>query len=150
MKQEINKELSHYIEKKIFPMYAVGTEEHNLMHVYQLINHSLSIAREKRANLNMIFLLASYIDIEPLLKTRISIKNDMALKQWFTEEEIDVMETILNTDVNQEEIEILNTKYDRNQIEPMVKVYQNILNLANNMIQSQKTLELSNGYNKIS
>ena len=149
MKQEINKELKHYIEKKVFPMYAMGTEEHNLMHIYQLINNSLKIARERRANLNMIFLLAAYNDIAPLLGTKISIKYDMALKQWFTEEEIQVMEEILNQK-EVEEIEILEDSYDKHKIAPMIKVYKSILQLADKNIQSEKTLGLSNNHNRVS
>lgn len=90
--------LSHYIETEIIPRYNHFDKAHNLLHVRTVIDESLLLASQHNANKNMVFTIAAYHDTglcedratHHIVSGRI-LQQDEALKQWFTDEEIEIM-----------------------------------------------------------
>ena len=94
----MNLELKQYIEREIIPRYDRFDQAHQRDHVMMVIQQSLDIASRLDVDKDMVYTIAAYHDTG-LCKGRehhheVSaqiIKADKALKQWFTEEQIQVM-----------------------------------------------------------
>lgn len=90
--------LIHYIETEIIPRYELFDKAHNLSHVRTVIEESLSLATKYNVNESMAYTIAAYHDTG-LCRDRAThhlisgtiLKQDEALRQWFSEEEIDTM-----------------------------------------------------------
>jgi len=90
--------LTHYIETEIIPRYEAFDKAHNLSHVQTVIEESLSLARLYNVDESMAYTIAAYHDTG-LCRDRAThhlvsgeiIRHDQALRQWFSEEEIEIM-----------------------------------------------------------
>ena len=90
--------LTHYIETEIIPRYEHFDKAHNLSHVQTVIEESLSLAAKYDVNESMAYTIAAYHDTglcrdratHHLLSGEI-LKQDETLRQWFSEEEIEIM-----------------------------------------------------------
>lgn len=90
--------LTHYIETEIIPRYEAFDKAHNLSHVQTVIEESLSLAQQHNVNESMAYTIAAYHDTG-LCRDRAThhlisgeiLKQDTALRQWFSEEEIETM-----------------------------------------------------------
>ena len=98
MAKVINQALQQYIEENILPLYDNFDEAHKQHHVNMVIHQSLELAEHLDVNINMVYAIAAYHDTglcegrehhhEVSAKM---IREDANLRQWFTEEQIDVM-----------------------------------------------------------
>lgn len=95
----INEELEKYIKKKIFPMYLNNDGGHDINHIKYVINRSLKFASMiEGINLDMVYVVAAYHDVgegidrenHEKVSSKI-LRNDLELRKYFTEEEIDIM-----------------------------------------------------------
>lgn len=95
----INNELRKYIEESIFPRYVENDKGHGLEHINYVIRRSIKFARTVNdININMVYTIAAYHDIghsidaknHEIVSAQILL-NDENLKQFFTNEDIDVM-----------------------------------------------------------
>lgn len=96
---KINLKLKKYIENNVFPEYKKNDLGHNIDHIIYVIERSLKFAQQvKDINYDMVYTIAAYHDIGH----HIDAKNheqvsanillaDENLKQFFTEEEINIM-----------------------------------------------------------
>ena len=90
--------LTHYIETEIIPRYEKFDKAHNLSHVQAVIEESLSLAKQYDVNESMAYTIAAYHDTglchdratHHLISGEI-LKQDVALRQWFNEIEIETM-----------------------------------------------------------
>ncbi|CDD92718.1 hD domain protein [Bacteroides intestinalis CAG:315] len=90
--------LTHYIETEIIPRYEHFDKAHNLSHVHTVIEESLALAKEYNVNESMAYTIAAYHDTG-LCRDRAThhlisgeiLKQDITLRQWFNEEEIETM-----------------------------------------------------------
>lgn len=90
--------LTHYIETEIIPRYEHFDKAHNLSHVQTVIEESLSLAAKYDVNESMAYTIAAYHDTglcrdratHHLLSGEI-LEQDETLRQWFSEEEIEIM-----------------------------------------------------------
>ncbi|MCE2616680.1 MAG: HD domain-containing protein [Phocaeicola sp.] len=95
---DIDSSLKNYIKKEIIPLYDQFDKAHQRSHVTDVINESLKIASYYQVDINMVYTIAAYHDIG-LCKGRdlhhlVSgelIRKDRKLRQWFSEEEIEIM-----------------------------------------------------------
>ena len=95
---EMNTELQQYIEREIIPRYDHFDQAHQHDHVMMVIQQSLDIASKLDVNMDMVYTIAAYHDtglcegreLHHEVSARI-IKADQHLRQWFTEEQIQVM-----------------------------------------------------------
>ena len=94
----MNAELQQYIEREIIPRYDHFDQAHQRDHVMMVIQQSLDIASKLDVDIDMVYTIAAYHDTglcegrehHHEVSTRI-IKADKALRQWFTEEQIQTM-----------------------------------------------------------
>ena len=90
--------LTHYIETEIIPRYEKLDKAHNLSHVQAVIKESLSLAKQYDVNESMAYTIAAYHDTglchdratHHLISGEI-LKQDVTLRQWFNEIEIETM-----------------------------------------------------------
>ena len=90
--------LTHYIETEIIPRYEKFDKAHNLSHVQAVIEESLSLAKQYDVNESMAYTIAAYHDTglchdratHHLISGEI-LKQDVTLRQWFNEIEIETM-----------------------------------------------------------
>ena len=90
--------LTHYIETEIIPRYEKFDKAHNLSHVQAVIKESLSLAKQYDVNESMAYTIAAYHDTglchdratHHLISGEI-LKQDVTLRQWFNEIEIETM-----------------------------------------------------------
>lgn len=93
-----DKELATYIEEEIIPRYARFDMAHREDHARMVIEQSLEIGAHYDVNINMVYTIAAMHDLglaagretHHLESGRI-IREDMMLRRWFTEEEIETM-----------------------------------------------------------
>lgn len=91
--------LIHYIEETVFPSYQNNEEGHNLEHIKYVIDRSLRFASTiPNINLDMVFVIAAYHDIGHYIDAKnhekVSadmLKADRQLREFFTEEQIQIM-----------------------------------------------------------
>lgn len=94
----INKELQEYVEQYIIPRYDGFDKAHQRDHVQMVIHQSLELAEKLGADADMAYAIAAYHDTglcegrehHHEVSARI-IRADQALRQWFTEEQINIM-----------------------------------------------------------
>lgn len=91
--------LVHYIETEIIPRYQDFDKAHNLLHVQTVISESLALARQHpKVDERLVYTIAAYHDTG-LCRDRAThhlvsgeiLMADTALRQWFSEEEIQTM-----------------------------------------------------------
>lgn len=90
--------LTHYIETEIIPRYEKFDKAHNLSHVQAVIKESLSLAKQYDVNESIAYTIAAYHDTglchdratHHLISGEI-LKQDVTLRQWFNEIEIETM-----------------------------------------------------------
>ena len=90
--------LRGYIEENIIPRYDGFDKAHQRDHVMMVIGQSMEIAEKLDVNADMVYAVAAYHDTglckgrehHHEVSARI-IREDRNLRQWFTEEQIDIM-----------------------------------------------------------
>lgn len=90
--------MKHYIETEIIPRYETFDKAHRTDHVRQVIAESLQLASYYEVDERMVYTIAAYHDIglcegreyHHLVSGRL-MRADERLREWFTEEEIEVM-----------------------------------------------------------
>ena len=94
----INPELQAYVEAEILPRYDAFDKAHQRGHAEMVISQSLQLAERLGVDVNMAYAIAAYHDTGLTegreLHHKVSaqiIRNDKRLRQWFTEEQIEVM-----------------------------------------------------------
>lgn len=96
---KLNTELLKYIETNIFPEYEKNDLGHNIEHINYVIEKSLKHAKSLTdLNINMVYTIAAYHDIGHHIDAKnhekVSaqiLKKDSSLKEYFNEEEINIM-----------------------------------------------------------
>ena len=103
----MNQQLVEYIESEIIPRYAGFDEAHRVDHARTVIEESLKLAKiagqagndkGEAINIDMVYAIAAYHDTglcegrenHHLVSGRI-IREDGALRRWFTEDQIETM-----------------------------------------------------------
>ena len=94
----VNSELQAYVEAEILPRYDAFDKAHQRGHAEMVIRQSLQLAEQLGVDENMAYAIAAYHDTGLTegreLHHKVSaqiIRNDKRLRQWFTEEQIEVM-----------------------------------------------------------
>ncbi len=95
----IREELKNYIEKIIFKEYEKNDLGHGIEHIKYVIRRSMKFAKDiDNINREMVYVIAAYHDIGHHLDAKNHEKisadmllNDAKLKEFFTDEEIEVM-----------------------------------------------------------
>ena len=90
--------MKHYIETEIIPRYETFDKAHRTDHVRQVIAESLQLASYYEVDERMVYTIAAYHDIglcegreyHHLVSGRL-MRADERLREWFTEEEIEIM-----------------------------------------------------------
>lgn len=98
MTTTISPTLRQYVEENILPQYDSFDKAHQQDHVRMVISQSLELAANLDVNMDMVYAIAAYHDTglcegrehHHEVSARI-IRTDMALRQWFNEEQISVM-----------------------------------------------------------
>ena len=98
MATAITPSLRAYVEQEIIPRYDHFDKAHQRDHVQMVIQQSLDIASHLEVDINMVYAIAAYHDTGLVedrehhheVSARI-IKADQQLRQWFTEEQIQLM-----------------------------------------------------------
>ena len=94
----MNDELRAYVEREILPRYDYFDAAHRRDHVTMVINQSMQLAQELDVDPDMVYTIAAYHDTglvegreqHHIVSARI-IRADHQLRQWFTEEQVNVM-----------------------------------------------------------
>ncbi|MBQ6869095.1 MAG: HD domain-containing protein [Alistipes sp.] len=94
----INNRLKEYIEQEILPLYFSFDKAHNIEHVEQVIEQSLSLAQHYDVNMDMVYTIAAYHDtglaegreFHHIASGKI-LCADSRLKEFFSEEQIVTM-----------------------------------------------------------
>lgn len=94
----IQSQLKTYIEQEILPRYDHFDAAHQRNHADEVIERSLALAEHYEVNEDMVYAIAAYHDTglcegrdtHHLVSGRI-IRDDMKLREWFTEEQIETM-----------------------------------------------------------
>lgn len=94
----VNPELQAYVEAEILPRYDAFDKAHQRGHAEMVISQSMQLAERLGVDMNMAYAIAAYHDTGLTegreLHHKVSaqiIRNDKRLRQWFTEEQIEVM-----------------------------------------------------------
>ena len=90
--------MKHYIETEIIPQYEAFDKAHRTDHVRQVISESLKLASYYEVDKRMVYTIAACHDIglcegrehHHLVSGRL-MRADERLREWFTEEEIEIM-----------------------------------------------------------
>lgn len=90
--------MKHYLETEIIPRYETFDKAHRTEHVRQVIAESLKLASYYVVDERMVYVVAAYHDIglcegrehHHLVSGRM-MRADSRLREWFSEEEIEVM-----------------------------------------------------------
>ena len=94
----VDEELKVYIETNIFPEYDLNDKGHNLIHINNVLARAFEIAEKYEVDENMLYAVVCYHDIachidrethEILSAERLYA--DVHLKQFFSEEQIEIM-----------------------------------------------------------
>ena len=94
----IQSHLKTYIDQEILPRYEHFDAAHQRNHAEEVIERSLALAEHYEVNTDMVYAIAAYHDTglcegrdtHHLASGRI-IREDMRLREWFTEEQIETM-----------------------------------------------------------
>ena len=94
----ITPSLQHYIQSHIIPLYDQFDPAHQRDHVQTVITQSLQLAKHYAVNPDMVYAIAAYHDTglsqgrttHHLVSGQI-IRHDTQLRQWFTEDQIEIM-----------------------------------------------------------
>ena len=94
----VDESLKNYIEINVLPLYDGFDSAHQRNHVDMVIAQSLEIAAHLDVDLNMVYAVAAYHDTgltaerktHHLVSGRI-VREDMWLRDWFSEEQIETM-----------------------------------------------------------
>ena len=94
----VNPDIIAYIEQEILPRYEHFDAAHQRNHAEEVIERSLALAEHYDVNENMVYAIAAYHDTglcdgrdtHHLVSGRI-IRNDMKLREWFDETQIETM-----------------------------------------------------------
>ena len=94
----VDESLKNYIEINVLPLYDGFDAAHQRNHVDMVIAQSLEIAAHLDVDLNMVYAVAAYHDTgltaerktHHLVSGRI-VREDMWLRDWFSEEQIETM-----------------------------------------------------------
>lgn len=92
------KEIQEYIEREILPRYADFDRAHSIDHARTVIAESLSLAKHYDVDIRMLYVAAAYHDLglcegrelHHIVSGQI-IRADKRLRQWFTEEQIEII-----------------------------------------------------------
>ncbi len=98
MTKQIDKNLTAYIKQEILPRYDKFDAAHQRNHAEEVIERSLALAEHYDVNTNMVYAIAAYHDTglcegrdtHHLVSGRI-IREDMKLREWFDETQIETM-----------------------------------------------------------
>ena len=98
MTKPITQALQQYIEQNIIPKYDSFDKAHQRDHVMMVIRQSMELAERTGVNVDMAYAVAAYHDTglcegrehHHEVSAKI-IRADHTLRQWFTEEQIDIM-----------------------------------------------------------
>ena len=98
MSKPVTPALRQYIEQNIIPRYDCFDKAHQRDHVLMVIRQSMELAKKLEVNVDMVYAIAAYHDTglcesrehHHEVSARI-IRADMNLRQWFTEDQIDIM-----------------------------------------------------------
>ena len=98
MTNDITPALIHYIEQDILPRYDHFDAAHQRNHAEEVIERSLALAEHYEVNTDMVYAIAAYHDTglcegrdtHHLVSGRI-IREDMKLRDWFDEDQIETM-----------------------------------------------------------
>lgn len=93
-----NNSLKEYLENSILPLYDGFDAAHQRSHVEMVIGQSLAIAADLNVDMAMVYTVAAYHDTgltvnrmtHHLVSGRI-VREDMRLRDWFSEEQIEAM-----------------------------------------------------------
>lgn len=94
----ITQSLKNYIETDILPLYDSFDAAHQRNHVEMVIEQSMTIATDLDVNMDMVYAIAAYHDTgltadrksHHLVSGKI-VREDMRLRHWFREEQIEAM-----------------------------------------------------------
>lgn len=94
----ITQSLKNYIETDILPLYDSFDAAHQRNHVEMVIEQSKTIATDLDVNMDMVYTIAAYHDTgltadrksHHLVSGKI-VREDMRLRHWFREEQIEAM-----------------------------------------------------------
>ena len=94
----VNPDIIAYIEQEILPRYEHFDAAHQRNHAEEVIERSLALAKHYDVDENMVYAIAAYHDTglcdgrdtHHLVSGRI-IRNDMKLREWFDETQIETM-----------------------------------------------------------
>ena len=94
----VNPDIIAYIEQEILPRYEHFDAAHQRNHAEEVIERSLALAEHYDVNENMVYAIAAYHDTglcdgrdtHHLVSGRI-IREDMKLREWFDETQIETM-----------------------------------------------------------
>lgn len=94
----INPDLRSYVEAEILPRYDAFDPAHRRDHVEMVIGQSMELAEQLGVDADMAYVVAAYHDtglcegreLHHVVSGRI-IREDVALRRWFTDEQIAVM-----------------------------------------------------------
>lgn len=95
----VNSSLKKYIEKNIFPHYALNDKGHNLDHIQYVIRRSLSFANQAHGvDEDMAYTVACYHDAghhidakhHEIVSAQI-LREDIGLRDFFSEQQIEIM-----------------------------------------------------------
>ncbi|HCS86940.1 MAG TPA: hypothetical protein DIW30_00385 [Bacteroidales bacterium] len=97
-KQEVVPSLKAYIEGQIIPMYDDFDQGHSREHVRSVIRQSEELAQHYDVKADMVYAIAAYHDTglredratHHIVSGKI-VREDANLRQWFSEEEIEIM-----------------------------------------------------------
>lgn len=95
----INRSLIKYMESEIFPIYTTFDEGHNLNHIYAVIRRAIQISEEIAGiDMNIVYASAALHDIGIQIERKNHaahsasfVRNNSKLKNFFTEEEIEII-----------------------------------------------------------
>lgn len=94
----LHAELQQFIEREIIPLYATFDKAHQEDHARSVIEQSMALAPYYDVNHDMVYAIAAYHDLglqedrktHHLVSGRM-VREDMRLRQWFSEQEIETM-----------------------------------------------------------
>lgn len=92
------KPMVSYVEEAILPQYENFDTAHQTGHVKAVIDNSMDLAKHYRCDINMVYAIAAYHDTglavgrdEHHIVSGEKIRNDQALRRWFSEGQIETM-----------------------------------------------------------
>ena len=94
----VDESLKNYIETNILPLYDDFDAAHQRNHVEMVIEQSMAIVSDLGVDMNMVYAIAAYHDTgltadrktHHLVSGKI-VREDMWLRDWFSEEQIETM-----------------------------------------------------------